>query len=394
MRRFAVLVLAALLLAVGLVRALPALPRDVVIGAEAVEVAEVSTATGEQFRTTLYRVEKLLPGDATADLRGVRVAIVVDVNDDGTVVVNGVPAPLGYSTHKILAEVALAQNAAASEHAVPAVGMYAEDVDNDDDDDEVEDQGEAMQVAAPATAATAMTTTVEVTVEVDVSVAERQTPAGRGKVYIIQERIVELDGTRVFETVVRQWTVEVSAHGHKTKYGAAIAQFDGLPPVRVPIDGMDHGAVVGGDEHPPEPHHGDGHGHGHGHGYADAAHETGDLEEDDAPPPPPHHGQCPWTRRAARQMHRFFAAAHEQFDRLPFVLRMVLAFAAGASLGYIVLKILFCATAHRNCKRCSQHGSYDANLQAYALQYTALPADEKDEMKKKLEAEGVAPVTV
>jgi hypothetical protein len=225
-------------LCIYIVRALPALPRDVVIGAEAVEVAEVSTATGEQFRTTLYRVEKLLPGDATADLRGVRVAIVVDVNDDGTVVVNGVPAPLGYSTHKILAEVALAQNAAASEHAVPAVGMYAEDVDNDDDDDEVEDQGEAMQVAAPATAATAMTTTVEVTVEVDVSVAERQTPAGRGKVYIIQERIVELDGTRVFETVVRQWTVEVSAHGHKTKYGAAIAQFDGLPPVRVPIDGM------------------------------------------------------------------------------------------------------------------------------------------------------------
>ena len=81
---------------------------------------------------------------------------------------------------------------------------------------------------------------------------------------------------------------------------------------------------------------------------------------------------------------------HEQFDRLPLFLRLIVAFCVGAFTGYVMLKLLTCIAGGRCCKSSSTgKGAYDANLQAYALQYTALPADEKDELKKEKAAEAV-----
>ena len=97
----------------------------------------------------------------------------------------------------------------------------------------------------------------------------------------------------------------------------------------------------------------------------------------------------------AHRLRRTLHYAHAQFDRLPLVLRLILAFAFGAFTGYIILKTLTCIAGGRCCKGCNKNsGTYDANLQAYALQYTAVPTDEKDKLKKEKEAEATEAVLV
>ena len=122
--------------------------------------------------------------------RDVRIALVVDVSTDGVITLNGEAVPLGRSTHK-----------------VPATLVPSD---------------------AP----------VDVTVNIDVKIEERETPFGFGRVYLLHEHITELDGERVFETGMRQWTLILQKDGVVTKYATAAARFDNGVPVRIPVDGV------------------------------------------------------------------------------------------------------------------------------------------------------------
>ena len=188
------------------VHGLPAAQRDVIVGAETIELAEATTANGEMFTTKLHRVEELVKSDnqyyyadnqnsVNNGVRDVSVVVVLNVQDDGTLLINGMPAPMGRSTQKIDAVV---------------VQTGADDLNRN----------------------------VQVTLDVAVRVVEQQTPIGFGKVYTIEEHITELDGDRVFETSMRQWTVEVTEDGKDVKYGMAVARFNDMLPVRVPIEGI------------------------------------------------------------------------------------------------------------------------------------------------------------
>ena len=105
------------------------------------------------------------------------------------------------------------------------------------------------------------------------------------------------------------------------------------------------------------------------------------ADDEEAPPPS---GRCAWYRRAMRHLRAFLHVAHEQFDRLPLFLRLVVSFCLGAFTGYVLLKTLICISGGGCCKgSCKASDKYDVNLQVYALQYTALPEDEKEKKEKE-----------
>lgn len=125
-------------------------------------------------------------------------------------------------------------------------------------------------------------------------------------------------------------------------------------------------------------------------------------EDIQAPPAPADAAMNPGGCGVGQAVHQACAnvraalgRAYAWLNGLPLALRALISFTVGAMTAYILLSLLTCSFGGRCCKSCKKAApsTYDTNLQVYALQYTALPADEKDALKKE-QKEGSVEVTV
>jgi len=300
-----------------------------------VTLGEEITADGEHILVSIDHIEDEISvdGKILAE-RHVHVGLLFDVVETDKVLVNGVPAPLGYSELKVEASLF-----------------------------EIDEAGQPSPFDQI------------VSIKVRIFVGQRTIQAEDGSflsgIYI-QERVVGIQEKEVWQATVKEQSFIVRKDG--TIQALEIVEVEVLQ-----------------GEKPEDLPHGHGHGHGHGHkgqqqqgdqkeeqqefleGGYDQQHEQPETPEVH---PPHSHTKC----KLRKYWHKFV----DWFSNLPFYLRLLFSFAFGLVFGFIGIAFIkcLCCTLCRSSKK-SKEENYKKNIHLYSLEYTAVPIDEKQAEKKE-----------
>jgi len=332
MVRLVVSVLVAVLLALSAV----AVPISTEIDRTQVTVAEQDSGNVEEFIVQVVRVEDDV--DEKGQIKGesaLAVALKFEVTEDLKVTVNGQPVPFGFSEIDVTAKVMASNKAEASK-------------------------------------------ITKVEVEIFVGIEKIVDPSGKTiQKIIIQERVTEIEDNKVWQADVREQVIHV--HGDGQIVRGSIVQIAEMmketenkhPENKVEDPEKKKGdKLKDGKKKKPHPH----------HPQDDKKYPTGIIYNDVGEEQTNEHDSV--QTQFSKTMHRAMTTAMSWYHQLPFVLRVIIAFVVGMLAGFIALAIASCLAfmCGSGKKRMS---SYDANLRAYAVQYTSLPLDEKAVKKEK-----------
>jgi len=308
------------LVAVLLALSAVAVPISTEIDRTQVTVAEQDSGNVEEFIVQVVRVEDDV--DEKGQIKGesaLAVALKFEVTEDLKVTVNGQPVPFGFSEIDVTAKVMASNKAEASK-------------------------------------------ITKVEVEIFVGIEKIVDPSGKTiQKIIIQERVTEIEDNKVWQADVREQVIHVHDDGQIVR--GSIVQVE--DPEKKKGD-----KLKDGKKKKPHPH----------HPQDDKKYPTGIIYNDVGEEQTNEHDSV--QTQFSKTMHRAMTTAMSWYHQLPFVLRVIIAFVVGMLAGFIALAIASCLAfmCGSGKKRMS---SYDANLRAYAVQYTSLPLDEKAVKKEK-----------